>query len=354
MDLTTQEYYLQWIISDYTPFRFDEREFFLATPSREARFQAERIYMLTHSQGEEAGLYNESEILKLLNKYEIWNTEKEENLNKLTKDINDIKLNIYESFSNTNKRNAYKKALKETVKYIEKLVEEKQTFDNYSLRYVAMFAKQHFLTGSSIYRKRNKPALGNFWATKDDEIIQYSYKIMSEYMLNDNDYRLLARNVNWRNIWAGRKSVGNLFGKPVVDFSSSQRQLVMWSNVYDNVYKNSECPSDAIIEDDDALDGWMIYQKRKRDKENNQHTIENSLTNEKIRNSEQIYVMCDPTISDQVIVDDPGRVYDCNDFEGKIRLQRIMKQVQSEGCVGFMGLKDTQNEIYRKAAETRV
>lgn len=353
MDEATKDYYLQFIISDYIPFTFNNKDYFISTPSRESRFQAERIYMLTYNQAEKEGLYNEDDILRLLRKKFIWNNEKEEILYKLSEDVNNIKLNLYENFNNSIRRTDYKKALKDTIKYIEKLMEEKQTFDIYSVKYVATFSKQHFLIGSSIYRKRGKPALGRFWDSKDDEIIQHCYKVMSEYILSDNDYRLLSRSATWRNIWTSRKSVGNLFGRAAVDLSLPQKQLCMWSNLYDSVYKNSECPEDGIIEDDDALDGWMIYQKRKRDKENNRNTIENSLTNEKIRNSGQVYIMCDPTISDKIIVDDPSKVYDCNDIEGKIRLRRIMRQVQEEGCVGLMGLKDTHTEIYRKAAETR-
>lgn len=353
MEPALQDYYLQWIIADHTPFIFNDRAYFLSTPNREARFQAERLYMMILGQAEEYGLYNDDEISRLLHKYLIWNIDKENNLNKLTKDINDIKLNIYENFNNLSQRKIYKKALADTIKYIGKLVEEKQSFDIYSIKYIANFAKQHFLTGSSIFRKKSKPALGNFWSSKDDSIIQYSYKVIYEYFLNDSDYRLLARNDNWRNIWNNRKSLGNLFGRCAVDLSLQQRQLIKWSNLYDNVYKNSECPSDAIIEDDDALDGWMVFQKRKRDKETNQQIIEGSLTNDKIRNSDHIYIMCDSTISDNVIVDDPQKVYECNDIEGKIRLRRIMKQVQDEGCVGISQLKDTQNEISRRAAEMR-
>lgn len=353
MDISSQEYYLQWIIADHTPFRFNEREYFLSTPSREARFQAERIYMMFIGQAEEAGLYRDDEILKLLRKYNLWDDSKEQSLIALNKDIEEIKLNIFENFNNTGRRRDYKKALKDTTLWAEKLLSEKSVFDQYSCKYVANFAKQHFLMGSSIFRRRGKPALGQFWSRRDDDIIQYCYKVLSEYILSEGDYRLLARSANWRNFCLGKYSASALFGRPLVDLSFQQRQLIMWTSLYDSVYKNSECPDEKVIDDDDALDGWMIYQKRKRLKERNQDIIENSLTNDKIRNSDQIFVMCDPTISEKVIVDDPSKVYDCNDFEGRLRLQRIVSQVQKEGCVGLMGLKDTHSEIYRRAAELR-
>ena len=33
--------------------------------------------------------------------------------------------------------------------------------------------------------------------------------------------------------------------------------------MYSKIYEYPECPDDAIIEDDDALDGWMLNQQKK-------------------------------------------------------------------------------------------
>ena len=351
MDDQEKEYYLQWIIADYTPFEFDAKSYFITTPSRENRFLAERFYMSIYDDAIKNGLYDKSGINKLLNKNNLWSDDKENTLNKLINDLEDIKLWIYENYNNTSKRNQFKLALKDSQDYIEKLLKEKQSFDMYDARYVAMLAKQHYLMGSSIFRRKNKPLFRNWWASQDDDIVQYTYKVMSDYSLSDKEYRELARSSSWRNTWSARKSVGNLLGKSSVDLSPQQKQIITWSNVYDSVFKHSDCPSDVIIEDDDALDGWMIFQRRKRDKETNKQIVEKALTNSRIRNSEQIYIMCDPAVGSNVIVDDPSKVYDCNDIEGKIRFKRIMSQIQKENVVSYMGLRDTQMEIYRKANE---
>lgn len=345
MDDYQRDYYLQWIIADFTPFIFGDKSFYISTAARESRFIAEQQYNKVYKEAIDNGLLDNNQLLLLLNKYDLWDAQREEILTALVKDIEEIKLKIFENYTSSTNRMKFKKALRDTENYISNMILEKQTFDQYGARSVAMWAKQHFLMGSSIYIKKNKPFLnGQWWDNKPDEVIQYAYKIMSEYLFGDSTYRELARCNQWRNIWAAKRS-GSLFGKAMVDLSIHQRQLILWSNMYDNIYKNSACPCDSIIEDDDALDGWMIQQRRLRDKVTNKNIIEESLRNEKIRNSEHIYVMCDPQ--------DIEKVYECNDLEGKIRLNSILKQTEKEGCVHLINLKDTRLEINRRAAELR-
>lgn len=353
MEEQEKEYYIHWIIADYTPFEYNNKSYFISTPSRQDKFLAERFFISVYHDAIKESLFDTEDIKKLLYKNNIWSDEKETYLNNLVKDLDDIKLKLYDNYANTTKRNDYRKALRDTEKIISSLLLEKQSFDSYSAAYVANMAKQHYLMGSSIYKINKKPLFRKWWNDKDDDIVQHCYQIMSEYILTDTNFRELAKTNTWRNIWSSRKAVGSLFGKPVVDLSSQQRQLVMWSNIYDSVYKSAECPSDDIINDDDALDGWMIKQRREREYGSNKDNIENSLTNEKIRNSEQVYVMCDSTVTPDVVVDSPDKVYECNDAEGKMRFKRIMKQIQQEGCVSYMGLKDSQMEIYRKAHEVK-
>lgn len=339
-------YWINWIIADYVPFTYCERDYFISTPSRKDRFLAEQLYIEQYELAINCGLYTDNDINKLLVNFGYWNDEKENNLNKLIKDIEDIKLWIFESYTFSDRRRHFKKALKDTMNYIEKLIPEKQVFDRYSARSVAEYIRHHYLLGCSIYKSKNKPLFirPDWFNKKDDSIIQYCYKIISDYFLTDQDYRRLARSNEWRNI-CSRKS-GNIFGRPLVDLSLSQQQLLLWSNLYDNVYKNSECPPDEIIEDDDALDGWMIKQRRNRSTELNKNSIENSITNEKILNSDEIYIMCDET--------DIKKVYDCNDFQGKVRWNNIMNQVKKEGVVNYMQLRDTQAEFMRQLAERTI
>lgn len=339
-------YWINYIIADYTPFDFGGRFFYLSSPTREAKFLAERVYHEVFKEAIDEGLLTDTEIAKMLVRHSLWSDEKEELLEKLYKDIEDIKLQIFENFAFSGKRDKCRELLKGTLDYIGQLTVEKSTFDTYGAKSVAVYAKQHYLIGQSIFVQSTKKLAyksRNWWSANADDIIQHAYKVLSDYIITDNEYRELAQSNYWRNIWVARKSNGSLFGRPTVSLSTAQQQLITWSNLYDSVYKHSECPADEVIEDPDALDGWMIKQRRNRESETNKNSIERSIKSEKIRNSDEIYIMCDAK--------DAAKVYECNDLAGKMRWKSIMSQVQKEGYVPHMKLKDTQAEIARRAME---
>jgi len=61
--------------------------------------------------------------------------------------------------------------------------------------------------------------------------------------------------------------------------------------MYDNVHESSESPHEKVIEDDDCLDGWFIAQRRKYEKDKKQREIDDMISNPKIANSQEVFVM---------------------------------------------------------------
>lgn len=337
------EYWLQWIVSDFTPFVFGDRSYFLSTPSREMRFQAECIFHEVYKDTLTSGLVDEIGLSKLLLKYNLWDEDKENKLKDVLHSMEDIKVNIFESYLNTSRKKFLKQSLRDSNTYIENALSEKHSMDGFAAKSVAAFAKQHFLLGSSIFIAKGKPLFrsSKWWATRDDEIVNSLYRVVSSYIINESEYREIVKSYAWRSVWNNRKGA-SLFGRAVVDYSFSQRQLVTWSNMYDSVYKSSQCPSDDVINDDDALDGWFISQRRNRNKENNVSTIESSLP-DKVAASEEIYVLCDPA--------DAQKVMDCNDDEAKLRWKSRMGQVKKEGIVSEANMIDRRRELQRSLYE---
>ena len=71
---------------------------------------------------------------------------------------------------------------------------------------------------------------------------------------------------------------------PEKEITQDQKGILIWASMYDNIQEHMECPSDAVLEDDDILDGWFLIQRDKRKKEKLEQEFESS-TNEKIKNS---------------------------------------------------------------------
>jgi hypothetical protein len=79
-----------------------------------------------------------------------------------------------------------------------------------------------------------------------------------------------------------------MFPGPVSEWTDDQRSLVSFSQMYDSIYEHPECPSEAVIDDDDTLDGWMIFQKRKVEKAKKQQSIDEM--NPNLKNAGEVFL----------------------------------------------------------------
>ena len=333
------DYWINWIIADFTPFNYANKHYYLSTPSRRDRFDAERVYFDFYRDAINNGLYIEDEIMELLYKYKLWTDEKEKNVKIFSAKIEDIKVDMFNSYTRNDRIKSLRKELRDIEKFVNELAAQKSTLNNFTAKSIASFARSNYLISHSIF-SYNKNKQIKVW-DNDNPIISEAYKTLSNYILEENDYRELACSSIWKHIWGSRKG-SNLFGRSAVDLSMQQKTLISWSNLYENVYKNSDCPPDRVIEDHDLLDGWMIAQKRKRETELNKEIIEGQITNPKILNSEEIYVVCDP--------DNIKDVYNLNDPGAKSAWNRRMSQIKKQGIVQETEMKDVQEKLRMKIA----
>lgn len=106
---------------------------------------------------------------------------------------------------------------------------------------------------------------GDFENETDSRLIE---NVISEIAkstdITTEQFRYIARSGSWRFKWQASKNCDDLFGKPIVELSGSQENLIYWSQVYDSVYEAYERPDDDIIDDDEALDEWFNDQSKKR------------------------------------------------------------------------------------------
>lgn len=345
------EYWLSWIISDYTPFNHDDKCFFMSNPSRDNRFLGEDLFLKYYRKALDEGCVSDIDIDKLLEKYGFWSKEKAKQLSTLIKDTETIKIKMYESYLNMDMVQKLRSALNGTNKLIEKLIIDKSFFDNNSAKSVALYCKQNFLIGCSIFKSKNKPYWRNplnCWDSPDS-ILSSAYKALNQYNLTDTDYRELARSNNWKNIWNVRKGIGNIFGKSLVDLTVAQRHLLAWSNLYESVYNHSSPPIDLVIDDDDLLDGWMLFQKRKRDSELNKQALESRM-NPRIMQSDEVFIMAGgEKYGASLTPDNFDIIYEMNDLQGKMAFKRRMAQISREGIVSESNMIETQEQIRMQA-----
>lgn len=98
------------------------------------------------------------------------------------------------------------------------------------------------------------------------------------------DIRALARGEPWRSHWAARKASGVRWRT----LNQEQVSLILYSKMYDNVYEHLETPSERVINDDDMLDGWMLINREKQERE--RLTAELEAKNPKLKNATEVFL----------------------------------------------------------------
>jgi hypothetical protein len=115
--------------------------------------------------------------------------------------------------------------------------------------------------------------------------------------------------------------------------------------MYDSVYESTESPPEKVIEDDDCLDGWFVEQRKKHDRNKLNMEADNLITNKKIANSGEIFVMASSE-------EEAGFIDSLNDAEGRniknSRLNQLKKQGEINSDMEFLDMRlNTQMENNR-------
>ena len=174
--------------------------------------------------------------------------------------------------------------------------------------------------------------------------MQYPISIIMDHYVSEqlppDVIRAIARKEPWRTMWNNGKKHSNLLGKPTCQFTKDQLSLCGYSSMYDGVYESTESPNEKVIEDDDCLDGWFISQRRKYDKDKKQREIDDMITNPKIANSQEVFVVAENRQAAQ-------EIYDLNDPLARATVhnrQETIKGADGEQ-ISFTKFNDVRQDI---------
>jgi len=94
---------------------------------------------------------------------------------------------------------------------------------------------------------------------------------MSKIDTIDNKLRRLAKSNHWQNLFqASKKCYGVSLFQNSCNFTGMQVRFLYWLNVYDMLYTElakheDSCLTQAVIEDIDRTDAYLIYRNKKQD-----------------------------------------------------------------------------------------
>jgi hypothetical protein len=164
-----------------------------------------------------------------------------------------------------------------------------------------------------------------------------------EHILPEDKVRELARTEPWRSLWVLKESdTFNMFHNADRELSINQKNLLVWSNMYDNIQESTECPPDSVINDDYMLDGWFLIQKKQRDKDKSEADFESGTSSEKIKNANEVFLPAKTK-------DDIQRISDMNDMKSKMVKKQRNEVIKEKESVTQQELPDERQRIQQMA-----
>ena len=279
----------------------------------------------------------------IANKY--WSFEEDEKLKTFKKNLEEFQVKLFELGFKGREKQITKKAIAHTRSELRRLNDKRHVFDNLSASGAATLEKNKYLVGLSICDERGNALFNEF------NFYGHSFSLLDKVILEINkqsitvaEYRKMARSEPWRQYWGAKDGTSSVFNCSSADLTEEQLNLISWTRLYDSVFSHPKCPDDSIIEDDDCLDGFLIKDRREREKESGP-TIEDIVQNEKIRGSEEVYVALASDLDVEPTAEEGKAIYEMNSEQSKAIMRQRNKFIKEKGTVNYSELPDVRQRL---------
>jgi len=316
-----------------------EETIYFIRPSLTDKVIADEIYF-DLCQNYSDDLLSEQELFNYLFDIGVWDAEKQDLLEKLPKDIEQLKVKCFESYLNSEIKKVAKSTIKIAQNKLLEIISLKNHYSHLTITGTATLEKIKYLTGRSLFNKNGKRIFNEktFWK-QSNPILEQAISCLNNKKLSEEQFRCLARSEPWRSYWSVRESCKGVFDKPATLLTEEQKELINWSLLYDGIFTHPDCPPDDVIDDDDCLDGFLILDKRNRDKDKLNNKIEGGIKNERIRNADEVYIVAGNA-------EDAKKINDLNSDFVKAQKNTREKLIGERGELNEKDLPDVKQKFY--------
>jgi hypothetical protein len=322
-----QEKLLYRILSGKTIVKINDTRLVVHTPSLDLLYESYEIYedFLNKSK-----IYSKEDLKTILIYKKVITLKDLDFLSKYNTILENFQKELFINFFEEDKAKSIRKNIKKLKEEQERLTLLLSKYDTYSKEGLANYAKSIFLISKTTY-KNNK--LYNFSKIRPIQVLGK----MSEVALTPDIIRDLAKTSQWSNIWFSFKG-SNIFLSGA-NCSIDQQLLMMWSRMYDGIRESTDCPCEEIINDNDAIDGWMLIQKAKRLEESkNKDKANTGSFNSKINNANEVFILAQTK-------EDIDRINAMNSENAMRIRENRMKQILEKGVIHHQEFNDVKLEL---------
>ena len=315
-----------------------ESNIFIIPPTIDQIVESYNIYHETYDQCVLDGIMTEDDMIRWMKENLIWTKYNENLLEQYKKEIEELKIDIYTSRQDPKKCINLKHKIRNKENLLADQLNLKNSEYNNTCEGISTLSRINWLISQTTINGSNKY---NFDRVPLHNIIA----IWEQSLLSESNIRELARNEPWRSMWITHKnlSIPLFLNRLEQELTTNQKNIVIWSQIYDNAHESLECPENLVFNDDDMFDGWMIMQHKKNEKQKTANQIDEITKNSKIKNSSEVLVMANNQ-------DHAQNIHKLNSPQAMAVINSRFNAAQKHGSISYEDLPDTQQEIYLQTA----
>jgi len=312
----------------------------IIAPNLEQCLQAAAIYSKSFDELKSQGVMTEKEIMGWMRSEGLWHKQDDEDVKKLRDKVDQLKVDIYNNRYDKKEVRKLKKLLQIAKQLLGKKNETRSSYFTNSCEGLSGLEKTTYLIQQITYKDNH---LYDFEEYSINDVVSF----WQEFNLNEPVIRELARTDPWSTIWSSRdvSSCPLFIQEGDRDLTLTQKNLVIWSKLYDNIQEHMEAPPEEVVNDDDMLDGWFIIQNRKREKDKKEKDVDSTLGAN--AGKDEVFVMARPEDKEKV-----KSIKDMNMEEASyIHDERLAYIKSTDGAVDRIKLPDVQRDLSKKMIE---
>lgn len=338
MDLDVEENIYR-IINGYYFIEVDNVNYKVVYPTLSQKRQAHCLYkeIIKQNRFDTKNWLSQKNIDLLLIRDNLWNEDKNKHYNNLLKQLENVKIELYLKFIDSTLRKNHKKLIQDINKQIIELNNDKYYYYYLTIEGYAQSIQNQFIIVNTVY-KNDEPLYDSDWNNLDSKLVESISSEIYNKKLGLDEIKFLSKQELWRSFWSAGKE--NLFGIPVTQWNDEQILIVNISKSLDSIREHPECPSEDIINDSDALDGWMLYQHNKIQQDKKKQQLEERLgIKEKNKSAfNELFVITNDK-------EEAGEIFSLNDKQTQRDIQEIKKVGLSGEEKPWMELSHVKREI---------
>lgn len=328
---------IQRIISGKLIFIYDNQEYILLPSSSLIKYRSCLLFDSIINDEKYNNWIREDGLEKYMVSLGVWNSDMSMFLKNAPKQIEELKLSMYNNRFNSKYISRLKNQLSVIRDRFSKISEIRSNYFAHTLEGYAESLKYEYIILNTLYNGDKQAFNLNKSTSVSHDLFSGLLREINSNVITIAQYREIARSDLWRSYWS--LSNKKVFASASSEWTDEQRTLAGYSSMYDSVFDHPEKPQQNVIDDDDLLDGWMILQQRNAEKNKQQQEIINS--NSKLGKAQEVFVFTDSK-------EGVEQILDMNSSEAKATIKERSNIINKNNTLDHSKLPDIQESFNKK------